>query len=183
MTSQQLDEERIFHFARDLAEDRARTEYLDQICAGDGALRDRVKALLKVHDEEQSFLKSAEPMPAATVDLGGPAEKVGVTIGRYKLMEQLGEGGMGVVYEATQGTLGRRVALKILPTQAILDPKILARFQLEAIEYASSNRSRSSPMGGDDPWASADRHTDLRDAICSGDTDARACIKNFFESR
>ena len=64
MTSQQLDEERIFHIARKQLDRDTQTEYLDQVCAGDQALRERVEELLRVHEQEQSFLKS-ERRPAA----------------------------------------------------------------------------------------------------------------------
>ena len=50
MTSRQLDEEAIFHIARDLSDSAKRAIYLDQICAGDQALRERVEALLEVHE-------------------------------------------------------------------------------------------------------------------------------------
>ena len=67
MTNRQLDEERIFHLARKQPDIDARTEYLDQVCAGDQNLRERVEALLEVHDNEQAFLKSV-PDAAPTVD-------------------------------------------------------------------------------------------------------------------
>ncbi len=130
MTSQQLDEERIFHIAREISSEAARREYLEQICAGDAALHERVEALLKVHDDEQSFLKSDGAL-APTVDLGKPLEKVGVTIGRYKLMEQLGEGGMGTVFVAQQERpIRRKVALKLIKPG--MDSKsVVARFEAE----------------------------------------------------
>ena len=61
MKSQQLDEEAVFHIARDLSDTAKRETYLDQVCARDQALRERVEALLRLYDQEQSFLKSAEP--------------------------------------------------------------------------------------------------------------------------
>ena len=102
MASKQLDEERVFHLARLLPSKESVAEYLDQICARDQALRERVEALLAVHDEEQSFLASVEPTVPPTVDLGKRLERPGITIGRYKLMEQIGEGGMGTVFVAQQ---------------------------------------------------------------------------------
>ena len=63
MPSRQLDEERIFHTARKIDNCEARDEYLDQVCAGDQPLRERVEALIQVHEQEQEFLKSA-PQPA-----------------------------------------------------------------------------------------------------------------------
>ena len=61
-------------------------DYLDQVCDGDQALRERVEELLKVHHEEQSFLKSSDQQVAATVDLSPGTECTGAPIGRYKLM-------------------------------------------------------------------------------------------------
>ena len=58
MNGRQLDEERIFHTARLLPTTADQAEYLDQICAGDAALRERVEALLAVHDNAQDLLKS-----------------------------------------------------------------------------------------------------------------------------
>jgi len=130
MASRQLDEERIFHTARKLPDPEARADYLDQICAGDWALRERVEALLKVHQEDQYFLKSADHMPP-TVDIGQITERPGTMIGRYKLMEQIGEGGMGIVYVAEQERpIRRKVALKVIKPG--MDSKaIVARFEAE----------------------------------------------------
>ena len=68
MASKQLDDERIFHTARKLPDRESREDYLDQICAGDQVLRERVEALLGVHEQEQSFLNSASLEPAPTVE-------------------------------------------------------------------------------------------------------------------
>ena len=131
MTSQQLDEERIFHIARGIIDAGLRSDYLDQICAGDQSLRERVEELLKVYCEEQSFLKSSEPTMAPTVELGKPLERPGASIGRYKLMEQIGEGGMGTVFVAQQDRpIRRKVALKVVKPG--MDSKaVIARFEAE----------------------------------------------------
>lgn len=92
MTSRQLDEEAVFHVARVIPTSEARSVYLDQACAGDQALRERVEALLSVHEQEQSFLKSS-PQPAETVDQPSITERPGHQIGRYKLLQKIGEGG------------------------------------------------------------------------------------------
>ena len=131
MTSHQLDEERIFAIARKLTDSDVRADYLDQICADDQRLRERVEALLAVHEQEQSFLKPAKSEPEATVDAPPLTERSGTTIGRYKLMEQIGEGGMGVVFVAEQERpIRRKVPLKVIKP-ARDSKEIVARFEAE----------------------------------------------------
>ena len=55
----------------------------------------------------------------------------GPTLGDFRIVRSLGRGGMGIVYEAVQASLGRRVALKVLPFGAAIDPRRLARFRVE----------------------------------------------------
>ncbi len=131
MSNRQLDEERIFHIARRLADSDAQADYLDQICAGDQALRERVEALLEAHDQAEAFLKSRQPEPAATVPSTPLTERPGTMIGRYRLMEQIGEGGMGTVFVAEQERpIRRKVAIKVIkPGMDSRD--VVARFEAE----------------------------------------------------
>jgi hypothetical protein len=70
----------------------------------------------------------------------GPAEtEKRLTLGDFRIIREIGHGGMGIVYEATQLSLDRRVALKVLPFAAILDDRQLARFKNEAQAAASLN--------------------------------------------
>jgi eukaryotic-like serine/threonine-protein kinase len=111
-----------------------RTAYLDQACAGDVALRTQVEALLKADAQAEGFMESS---PAGfdfkrTVQLNIPlTEKPGDRIGRYKLLQQIGEGGCGVVYMAEQEEpVRRRVALKVIKLG--MDTKsVIARFEAE----------------------------------------------------
>ena len=130
MTHRRLDEEQIIHVARRILDEEARAEYIDQICAGDQALCQRVEALLEVHDKEEHFLKS-NGGAAPTVDQSSLSESPGQQIGRYRLLQKIGEGGFGVVYMAEQETpVRRKVALKIIKIG--MDTKqVIARFEAE----------------------------------------------------
>ena len=119
----------IFTRALELPEDR-RSAYLDEVCDGDEALRFRVEALIRAHFAAADFM---EAMPADSVrgEAVGLGEKVGDRIGRYKLLQQIGEGGCGVVFMAEQETPVRRtVALKVVKPG--MDTKsVIARFEAE----------------------------------------------------
>src|SRR5580693_4251223 len=91
----------IFKAAVKLSPER-RAAYLDQACGSNHALRCEVESLLQAHDEPGSFLRSRLARQTATVDEPPLTEKPGTRIGSYKLLQQIGEGGMGVVYMAEQ---------------------------------------------------------------------------------
>src|SRR5262249_46497651 len=69
-------------------------------------------------------------------------------VGDYRILREIGRGGMGVVYEAEQESLGRRVALKILPVGALLDPRHQKRFQREAKAAARLHHTNIVPVYG-----------------------------------
>jgi serine/threonine protein kinase len=77
----------------------------------------------------------------------GPAEELG-QIGDFRLLREVGRGGMGVVYEAEQFSLNRRVALKVLPFAAALDPRQLQRFKNEAQAAAGLHHPNIVPVYG-----------------------------------
>jgi serine/threonine protein kinase/tetratricopeptide (TPR) repeat protein len=124
-----MNAEEIFHdaLARPFAE---RPAFLAAACAGDEALRRRVEALLHAHDNPGSFLAEQAPLPTATVDEPGLVRPE-MIIGSYKLLEQIGEGGMGTVWMAQQTEPVKRVvALKLI--KAGMDSKqVIARFEAE----------------------------------------------------
>src|SRR5262249_23310777 len=113
---------------RAAGQDRAR--YLDEVCGGDLELTRRVERLLKAVSEAGSFLETPARDPSPTLDQP-PAEQPGAIIGPYKLLEQIGEGGMGTVWMAEQtAPVKRVVALKFIKDG--LDSKqVLARFEAE----------------------------------------------------
>jgi len=121
----------IFSRAVEMASAEVRAGYLEGACGGDERLKARVEALL-AHHVQDSFLQqpAAVPGPRATV-LRPVTEKPGDRIGRYKLLEQIGEGGCGVVYVAEQEEpIRRRVALKVIKLG--MDTKsVIARFEAE----------------------------------------------------
>ncbi len=131
MGYKQLDEAAIFNAARKIAAPESRAGYLKQACGDNPALLERVGVLLRAHDEEKSFLESPPPVFDATVNTSTIREGPGTVIGPYKLHEQIGEGGFGVVYLAEQQKpVRRRVALKIIKPG--MDSKqVIARFQAE----------------------------------------------------
>ena len=111
-----------------------RAAWLDAECEGDAELRARLDALLAAHDAPYELSPDAKPGAKATIKLDlseAPDEAVGQTLGRYKLMERLGEGGCGVVYVAEQTQpVRRRVALKVIKLG--MDTKaVVARFEAE----------------------------------------------------
>ena len=117
-----------------------RSAYLDRACGSDRALRAAVEALLQNHKED-GFLETpvieaprsqkAPSGPGGTVRLATPGERAGDRIGRYKLLQQIGEGGCGIVYMAEQEEpVRRRVALKVIKLG--MDTKsVIARFEAE----------------------------------------------------
>ncbi|MFI5358046.1 MAG: serine/threonine protein kinase, partial [Opitutales bacterium] len=104
--------------------------FLDRECGKDTALRQRLEALLRAHQAAGDFMDTPAPvMPRKTPDAG--TEMPGTRIGRYKLLEKIGEGGCGVVWMAEQEEhVRRRVALKIIKL-GMDTREVIARFEAE----------------------------------------------------
>lgn len=130
MIDRQMDEEKIFHIARGIESPELREDYLTQICSGDQPLKERVEALLDAFENEQSLLKS-KVVVEPTVEFSDARESVGTQVGRFKLLQKIGEGGFGVVYMAEQSRpVRRKVALKIIKPG--MDTRaVVARFEAE----------------------------------------------------
>jgi serine/threonine protein kinase/tetratricopeptide (TPR) repeat protein len=146
MNTQQIDEKAVFNAARRIPDAAARDDYISQACGDDQSAAHRIQALLRIHEEEQSFLES----PAARLDHSPPHFGVGLgegltdtrhltpdtfpegtVIGPYKLLQQIGEGGMGVVFMAEQSEpIHRTVALKIIKP-GMDTRQVIARFEAE----------------------------------------------------
>lgn len=104
-------------------------QFLNEACAGDATLRARVEDLLRAHREAGSFLGGAWPSSITSQEDLGAAP--GVMIGPYKLLEQIGEGGFGVVFLAEQQQpVRRKVALKIIKP-GMDTREVIARFEAE----------------------------------------------------
>jgi tRNA A-37 threonylcarbamoyl transferase component Bud32 len=120
----------MFLAAVEKAPGEERTRYIDSACAGDETLRHEVLRLLNAYGGLNSFMNQPAAGAAPTIH-HEPVERVGSTIDRYKLLEQIGEGGMGVVYVAEQSEpVRRRVALKIIKP-GMDTRQVIARFEAE----------------------------------------------------
>jgi serine/threonine protein kinase len=119
----------IFCAALELTSAAERHAYLDKACGDDVEVRRRVERLLAAHTQAGSFLAAKPEVVAVTRDV--PGESPGLVIGDYKLLQVIGEGGMGTVWMAEQlQPVQRKVALKII--KAGMDSRaVLARFEAE----------------------------------------------------
>ena len=121
-----------------------------------GGQRPSIDEYARRHPEFADEIRELFPTIAALeqVKSAGPGQTGGGPVrgglslerlGDFRIIRELGRGGMGIVYEAEQESLGRRVALKVLPRQLLLDPEQLNRFEREArtAARASSHEHRS----------------------------------------
>ena len=129
MNEPSLPEESIFAQALELKSAAERAAYLDRACGADRQLRAEVEALLRAHEKSGDLLDL--PEQAVTTSEKPISERPNTRIGPYKLLEQIGEGGMGAVWMAEQQEPVRRlVALKVI--KAGMDSaQVVARFEAE----------------------------------------------------
>jgi serine/threonine protein kinase len=124
-----LDEEAVFLEALKKNSAEERSKYLEEACGGDSARRRDIERLLEAHAKASRFLAD-QPAPPLTLDQP-LLERPGTQIGSYKLMEQIGEGGMGLVFVAEQHEpVRRKVALKVIKP-GMDTHEIIARFEAE----------------------------------------------------
>ena len=131
--------------------------YLEELCAGRPRSQDEFLARhADIADALGPCLKAVEFIQSAAAQLSDPqmittADQTDslprrAQLGDYRILREVGRGGMGVVYEAEQVSLGRRVALKVLPFAAAIDPKQRQRFQIEAQAAAQLHHPHIVPI-------------------------------------
>lgn len=124
--------EEIFHHALQY-DDAEREAYLAEACGQDRSLLEEVRSLVSSHEDSGEFLD--KPQLSAGLQLLASRyapSRGGETIGHYSLKHRIGQGGMGEVYLALDGRLGRNVALKLLPASLNDHPDWVRRFRYEA---------------------------------------------------
>src|SRR5580692_2996906 len=132
--------ESIFHKALEADESR-RSSVIEESCAGDAELRREVESLLAHHSDSASFIEqpafagqlttTSSVGPVTAADAPRPDLK-GVAVGHYRILEEIGVGGMGQVFRALDTRLHRTVAIKVLPSTHVADPDRKRRFLQEA---------------------------------------------------
>jgi eukaryotic-like serine/threonine-protein kinase len=105
-------------------------------------IRDLFPALVEMEQLKPSTADQTGSFPSASE----PTDPI--RVGEFRILRRIGSGGMGVVYEAVQESLGRNVALKLLPTEALVDPKRLERFRREARAAARLHHTNIVPVFG-----------------------------------
>lgn len=118
----------------------ARAAFLKTACNDDPELLQEVESLLAAHELPANPMDKALPQLAAGLIESEPVSSIiGSQLGPYKILGEIGRGGMGEVYLAQDGRLGRRIAIKILPSRFTADAARVHRFQQEARAASALN--------------------------------------------
>jgi Tol biopolymer transport system component len=139
--------EELCHGVLDLPE-RDRAAYLEHACADDPALLAEVTSLIAKDREAARFMSTPAAAAASKTLLDRRGALVGRQLGGYVIRSLLGVGGMGEVYRAFDQTLGREVAIKVLPPPFTTDPERRARFEREARTLATLNHPHIGAIYG-----------------------------------
>ena len=124
-------------------EDPSIEDYADAHPGLADEIREVFPALMMMEDLGNASSPTGNTAAAATFPTAAPKQ-----LGDYRILREVGRGGMGVVYEAEQVSLGRHVALKVLPFHGLMDAKYLERFRREAQAAASLHHSNIVPVFG-----------------------------------
>ena len=109
------------------------------------ALAEAINGLFPTIARMEQLKLSRERSSGAAASLGGPRPE---TLGDFRILREVGRGGMGIVYEAEQQSLGRRVAVKVLPQSSLRNPRLLQRFHREAQTAAGLHHTNVVPVFG-----------------------------------
>ncbi len=139
MVEEHANEKVIFQRACEIPMPEARSQYVQQACGDNSELLARVNRLLELHDTSPSFLEVPALAMTDAPPCSGVVKGPGTWIGPYKLLEQIGEGGMGVVFRAEQRQPVRRmVALKVI-RPGLNSREVVTRFEAERQALALMN--------------------------------------------
>src|SRR6266851_7470350 len=116
-------------------------EYIDRHPELANEIRELFPAMVEIEQVKEDHQEAAEEAAA-------PAAPALQQLGDFRILREVGKGGMGIVYEAEQVSLGRHVALKVLPNKALLDAKHKRRFEREARAAAKLHHTNIVPVFG-----------------------------------
>jgi Tol biopolymer transport system component/serine/threonine protein kinase len=128
----------LYHAALDI-EASERAAFLERECGGDENLRREVESLIESHEQSENFIATPALSVAAEMLAQESGSLKGQMVARYRVLSQIGAGGMGRVYLAEDEALGRQVALKLLPEHFTHDKNQVRRFRQEARAASALN--------------------------------------------